>query len=122
MASVKKDKIVAGIIEYVEEEVFPEIASDKGFRAVLSIGIGIAKKDGSVLDKLLENEYFKALSGYDPESETYSTEDLISALKHTAEECGYIPINIPSIPLISPNEKTLKFSAGDVEKLKKYIT
>lgn len=118
---VEKQKIVDGIIKYIEKDVMPEISSDRGFQVVISIGISAVKANNKLLDKLFENDVFKSLANYDDENKTYDIDLLYNIAKDSISKCGYFPVKIPAINFISPNEKELKFSAADVDRLKSYI-
>ena len=49
--------------------------------------------------------------------------DLVeSALTRAMEAQGGLLVTIPAIPLISPHEKTMNFTANDIRTLKRYIT
>lgn len=118
---VEKQKIIDGIIKYVEKDVVPEISSDRGFQVVISIGISAIKANNKLLDKLFENDIFKSLANYDDENKTYDVDSLCNIAKDSVSKYGYFPVKIPAISFISPNEKELKFSAADVDRLKSYI-
>lgn len=118
---VEKQKIIDGIIKYIEKDVMPEISSDRGFQVVISIGISAIKTNNKLLDKLFENDIFKSLANYDDENKTYDVDLLCNIAKDSVSKCGYFPVKIPAINFISPNEKELKFSAADVDRLKSYI-
>lgn len=118
---VEKHKIIDGIIKYIEKDVMPEISSDRGFQVVVSIGISAVKANNKLLDKLFENDVFKSLANYDDENKTYDIDLLYNIAKDSISKCGYFPVKIPAINFISPNEKELKFSAADVDRLKSYI-
>lgn len=118
---VEKSKIVNGIIKYVESVVLPEVSSDKGFQIILNIGINAVKANSNLLDKVFENDMFKTLSKYDSKTKMYDVDAICAILKDSIESCGYFPVKIPAISFISPTEKELKFSVGDVDKLKEFI-
>lgn len=118
---VEKQKIIDGIIKYIEKDVMPEISSDRGFQVVISIGISAIKANNKLLDKLFENDIFKSLANYDDENKTYDIDLLYNIAKDSISKCGYFPVKIPAISFISPNEKELKFSAADIDRLKSYI-
>lgn len=118
---VEKQKIIDGIIRYIEKDVMPEISSDRGFQVVISIGISAIKANNKLLDKLFENDIFKSLANYDDENKTYDIDLLYNIAKDSISKCGYFPVKIPVISFISPNEKELKFSAADIDRLKSYI-
>lgn len=118
---IEKQKIIDGIIRYIEKDVMPEISSDRGFQVVISIGVSAVKTNSKLLDKLFENDIFKSLSNYDDENKTYDIDLLYNIAKDSISKCGYFPVKIPAISFISPNEKELKFSAADIDRLKSYI-
>ena len=118
---IEKQKIIDGIIKYIEKDVMPEISSDRGFQVVISIGISAIKANSKLLDKLFENDVFKSLANYDDENKTYDIDLLYNIAKDSISKCGYFPVKIPAISFISPNEKELKFSVADIDRLKSYI-
>ena len=118
---VKKEKIINGIIEYIEKEIIPEIESDRGFQIIIMIAVNAIKNNNSLLNEVFNNNVFKSLSKYDKENDTYDIDELYTILKDSVSKCGYFPVKIPAISFISPTEKELKFTVSDINKLKDYI-
>ena len=97
---VEKQKIIDGIIRYIEKDVMPEISSDRGFQVVISIGVSAIKANNKLLDKLFENDVFKSLANYDDENKTYDIDLLCNIAKDSVSKCGYFPVKIPAISFI----------------------
>ena len=97
------ERLINGVSEYVKREVMPNI-SDAGTKIVISTAIAAVKRDPSVLPAL-----------------EMINETWIDALMESVKEYGSVSITIPKIPLISPAESKLTFTASDLERLKQYI-
>lgn len=94
-----------------------DVTSQKALEASESA----VKANNKLLDKLFENDVFKSLANYDDENKTYDIDLLYNIAKDSISKCGYFPVKIPAISFISPNEKELKFSVTDIDRLKAYI-
>ena len=72
------------------------------------------------VDKYLSNPLVSAIM--QEKDGMYDLDLVESALTRAMESQGGLQITIPAIPLISPNEKTMSFTANDIRTLKRYIT
>ena len=56
------------------------------------------------------------------EDGVFEVESIIDAARQAVNECGELTVKIPPVRFISPEEKVLSFGAGDISKLKQYLT
>lgn len=117
---VTKEKIISGVSEYIESNVIPAMSDDRGMQILLYAAIKALKSNDKLIDALLQNQIIKTLID-DDGTGTYDIDGLFSYLVSAVDKFGFFPIYIKAIPLISPTEKTLKFTANDLEIIKKKI-
>lgn len=114
-----KNQIVNGLIKYVELEVISKV-EDKALQIVLGIGIIALKRNQDLIDSVLKNPFIGYLVK-ETEDGKYDLDEVFSIIDETLKTYGKLPVTIPAIKFISPNEKTLKFSTEDIAKLKTCI-
>ena len=114
-----KNQIVNGLIKYVELEVISKV-EDKALQIVLGIGIIALKRNQDLIDSVLKNPFISYLVK-ETEDGKYDLDEVFSIIDETLKTYGKLPVTIPAIKFISPNEKTLKFSTEDIAKLKTCI-
>ena len=120
---VEKQKIVNGIVSYIDNEVVPKIANDKATQIIISVGANTLRGNPAVVDKVFNNGIVSAVIKHEvvDDKDTYELDGLFSLVKDSVAKYGYFPITLPAIPFVSPTEKELKFSSEDIEMLKTYI-
>lgn len=117
---VTKEKIISGITEYMEEYIIPAMSDDRGMQIILFAAIKAVKSNEKLTDALLNNSIIQTLMD-DNGTGSYDVDSLFSYLQSAIEKFGYFPIYIKPIPLISPTEKTLRFTVKDLDMIKKKI-
>lgn len=117
---VNKEKIISGISDYIESNIIPAMADDRGMQIILYAAIKAVKNNDKLIDAILQNQIIKTLIN-DDGSGTYDIDMLLSYIKSAIDKFGYFPIYIKPIPLISPTEKTLRFTSNDIEAIRKQI-
>lgn len=117
---VTKEKIVSGVSDYIENNIIPAMADDRGMQIILFAAIKAIKSNEKLLDSLLNNTIVKVIMD-DNGSGTYDMDGLFSYLLSAVDKFGFFPVYIKPIPFISPTEKTLKFTSADLEAIKKMI-
>lgn len=120
---VEKQKIINGIVSYIDSEVVPKIVNDKAMQIIISVGANTLRGNPSAVDKLLSNGIASAVAKHEviDGKDTYDLDGLFSLVEDSVTKYGYFPITLPAIPFVSPTEKELKFSSEDIEMLKTYI-
>lgn len=120
---VEKQRIINGIVSYIDSEVVPKIVNDKAMQIIISVGANTLRGNPSTVDKLLSNGIVSAVAKHEviDGKDTYDLDGLFSLVEDSVTKYGYFPIILPAIPFVSPTEKELKFSSEDIEMLKTYI-
>ena len=117
--TVTKSQIVNGVVNYAKSEILTKI-SDKPIKMMLAAGISALEANPAIADNVFRNEIFSAI--LNENDGAYDIDVAFEIVEKTMDEYGGFPITIPAVKFISPNEKQLTFSSGDVKKLKQYIT
>ena len=116
--TASKQDIVTGIINYAKTEVIEKIP-DKALKMIIATAVSALEVNPSGIDALLANPFVASLIN-EKEGE-YDLDQLFKIIEKTLTDYGDFPVRIPSIRFISPEEKELTFSLGDIRKLKEYI-
>lgn len=117
---VNKSQIVNGFVDYIENEIIPQMSDDKSMQIIISVGVNMIKSNSKTTDILFDNPMVKAILDKD-ENGLYEIEGLFNIFEESVKKYGYFPVTINPIPIISPTEKTLKFMADDIAEIKKRI-
>ena len=115
---VSKTQLVCGIVDYVENEVIPNVG-DKPTQIIASIAVKSVKTNPALADIFLENPMIKVL--LDENENGYEINGLFESIEESVKQYGPFPLTIPPIPIVSPVEKLLTFSAADVSEMKRRI-
>lgn len=120
---VEKQRIINGIVSYIDNEVVPKIVNDKAMQIIISVGANTLRGNQSAVDKLFSNVIVSTIAKHEviDGKDTYDLDGLFSLVEDSVTKYGYFPITLPVIPFVSPTEKELKFSSEDIEMLKTYI-
>lgn len=110
---VTKKQIAKGVAGFIHQDMIPFVG-DKGMQFVLGMVAGAVDANPQLLDKLLDGSVFAmvAKSGVN-----YDLGVLKQAAFSAIDMCGKLPITIPAIKFISPEEKEFQFSKEDIQKL-----
>ena len=117
--SVTQDKIATGMARYIRSEMMPKIP-DRGFRVVLDAAAAMMEINPRIVESMLSSSLTAAVLRR-TEDGLYDVETVSEALAQAAESQGGLPVVIPAIPLISPTEKSLNFSANDIRAIARSI-
>lgn len=120
---IDKNKIINGIVSYIDNEVVPKIVNDKAMQIIISVGANTLRGNPAAADKLFNNGIVATVIKHEviDGKDTYELDGLFSMVEDSVTKYGYFPITLPAIPFVSPTEKELKFSSEDIEMLKTYI-
>lgn len=113
---VSKKQIADGVSAFIDNCLIP--SSDGQMRLVLTMAKDSIRK-GSALDYFLENPMIENV--ITEENDMYDITRFVQVMKDVYEDSDYYPITIPSIPLISPQERILKITEPHFDKLVHYI-
>lgn len=115
---ITKQQMLNGAARYIRNEVIPHIP-DKGVRVVLEMLATTGELQPAVFGKYLDTPLVSAIL---QEKDGFYDLDIAEAtLTKSMEAIGGLELTVPAIPLISPHEKTMTFTANDVRTLKRYM-
>ena len=117
---VTKSQIVHGVMDYIQSEILPNLVNGKGLQIIVSIGANAIAANHKIADAVFDNQMVRALLD-DDGSGTYDIGGLADAMRKSIEQYGSFPVQIPPIPLISPDKLTLKLTAEDVAAMRSRI-
>lgn len=109
---VNKEQILNGILSYIDSEIMPSLPTAGKWEMGTLILLGSAKYD-DIFKQVVSNPFLQSLDIVSSDGRI-DIETLAYALKKSAEKYGGLEI---SMPLIG----TMRFSADDVEKIKRHI-
>ena len=113
---VSKKQIADGVSTFIDNCLIP--SADGQTKLVLTmVKDGIRK--GDALDSFLDNPMIETVITED--NNMYDVSRFIQVMKDVYEDCDYYPITIPSVPLISPQERIVKITEAHFDKLVHYI-
>ena len=120
---VDKNRLIAGIATFVENEVIAKMTDDRAAQIVLSVAVKTIRVNPNVADKFLDNDIVRMILGYEDRDgkESYDIDSMTDMISESVRKYGYFPVLLPAVPFISAREKELKFGPDDVNRLKRYI-
>ena len=113
---VSKSQIVHGLTDYIRGEILPKLGDNKSMQIVLSIALNAAMANNKLIDTAMHNGIVLALLD-DDGSGSYEISGLIDAMRAAIEQYGNFPVHVPPVPLISPQEITLKLGVDDIDAI-----
>lgn len=117
---VSIDKFKSAVSRYIEQDLAPVI-TDKGFQFAVTFLSELIKLDTPIIENYLRQPIIASLIPYIEDAKGYDITKATSALKNALNRCTVLPIKIPAIPFLSPEEKEIKFSASDIERIEQYL-
>lgn len=111
---VTKKHIVNGVTKFIENTLIPEVYNGQA-RFVLSMMKDTIKKKPDTVDAFLDNPIIS--SSITESDGMYEIGHFVDTMRGILEDCECYPITIPGVPLFSPDEKVIKITASDFEKL-----
>lgn len=115
---VTQAQITTGTANFLRSEIIPKIP-DKGFKVVLETAAAMVEMSPKIVDRVFQSPMVALLiQGNDG---LYDLEYLEAALTKAMEAHGGLTVTVPAIPLVSPTEKTMTFTAADIRTLMRYI-
>lgn len=116
--NVTKQQIVNGITAYAKSEIIDKI-SDKPMKIIIATAVSMLETKPEIMNSVFENPILSSM--FNETDGTYNLDSIMMALENAMREYGDFPIHIPAIRFISPAEKQLTFSVGDISRIKQYI-
>lgn len=123
MQKINSEQLVNGLMKYLNAEIIPHV-SDTFTKLLLKTLVISSQANAPAYTKTVDcmvsgpfiSELLKVENGL------LDVEGFIDALRQAVNEVGELVVKIPPVKLISPEEKTLRFNAEDISKLKQYLT
>ena len=123
MEKINAEQLLSGFIKYLSAEVIPCVEDTFTKLALKTFAITTTNSAPAyikVLEEMISRPFAADLLKV--EDGCFDVESIIDAIRQAVNECGEITIKIPPVKFISPQEKTLRFSANDISSLKQYLT
>lgn len=117
---VTKAQIVHGITEYLQTDILPQMGGARSMQIIVSIGANAISVNSKLVDAVFKNQIVLSMLD-DDGSGTYDLSSLADAITKSIRQYGSFPVNVPSIPLISPQGFTLSLTAEDIDAMKRKI-
>ena len=114
-----KDKLIAGLAEYIDRELIAKI-DDRPLRIMIATAVATIQKNPNAADSIVSHPIVSAMLA-DDGSGHYDSRIFTQALKGSLDRHGNLSINIPPIPMLSPHGIVITLNADDVSKLEDYI-
>ena len=123
MEKINAEQLLSGFIKYLSAEVIPCVEDTFTKLALKTFAITTTNSAPAyikVLEEMISRPFAADLLKV--EDGCFDVESIIDAIRQAVNECGELTIKIPPVKFISPQEKTLRFSANDISSLKQYLT
>lgn len=117
--TASKQSIVNGIVLYAKKEVISNIP-DKALKMIIATAVSALEANPDAIDGLLAHPLVSPLFKVE-EDGTYNIDKGFEIIEKTLTDYGDLPVKIPAIRFISPEEKELTFSLADIRNLKNCI-
>lgn len=112
-----KKEINEGLYKFLENDLIPNI-EDKQVKFILSMVKNGIKNNSDMIDSFLNNSMVASM--ITESNGEYNINKFANCMKTILED-SYYPIEIPKVPLLSPEEKCIKITANDIDSLMNYI-
>ena len=117
---VSKNQIINGVIAFAEKDLIPKI-EDKPVKVVSAAALLLLAGNHALADPIFEHKFFKFFLKPDSDG-LYEIDGMFEALEKSVETHGGLPLRLPTIPVLSPDEKALTLKVADIAELKRKIS
>ena len=117
---VSRTQIIKGVRDYIQNDIIPKMDNDRAIQIILSIAVNAVMANNKLVDSLFSNDIVRSMLD-DDGGGTYDIAGVADAMKKAVDQYGSFPVSIPAIPLVSPNEITLRLNADDIDAMRKRI-
>ena len=115
---ITRQQMLIGAAKYIRSEVISHVP-DKGVKVVMDTLASVAELLPQVFGKYLDMPLVAAV--LQEKDGFYDLDVVEAALTKAMETYGGLELTVPAIPLISPQPKTMTFSANDIRAMKRYM-
>lgn len=105
-----------GAIAYIRNYVLPEI-HDPGKHLVISVATTMLDKNRNMFDGIFCQPVINSMA-VDGE---YDVSSLLDAVEETVTMTGSACVTIPAVPLVSPEETKIIFTAQDIANMRRFL-
>lgn len=114
-----KDKLITGIVEFIDRELLSKI-DDRALRIIIATAVSTIKKNVSAAEPILSHPIISAMLADDGNG-NYDIRIFTQSLKDSIDRHGNLTINVPPVPMLSPQGITITLDTDDIAKLESYI-
>lgn len=115
---ITRQQMMSGAARYIRGEVIPHIP-DKGVKVVLDVLAGMVEMSPQAVSKYLDMPLVAAV--LQEQDGFYDLDMIEAALTKAVDSYGGLELTVPAIPLISPQPKSMTFTANDIRAMKRYM-
>lgn len=117
---VTRSQIIHGVTEYIQNDILPKMGNGRAMQIIISVGANAVAANNKLADAIFEHQMLRAVLD-DDGSGTYEIDGLMDAMSKSIKQYGNFPVQIPAIPLLSPDGLTLHLSADDIAEMRARI-
>lgn len=115
---ITRQQMLNGAARYIRGEVIPHIP-DKGVRVALEALAGMVELAPQAVSKYLDTPFATAI--LQEQDGFYDLDVAEAVLTKAMETHGGLELTVPAIPLVSPQPKSMTFTANDIRAMKRYM-
>ena len=115
---ITRQQMLNGAARYIRGEVIPHIP-DKGVKVALDVLAGMVEMSPQAISKYLDIPLVAAV--LQEQDGFYDLDMIEAALTKAMDSHGGLELTVPAIPLISPQPKSMTFTANDIRAMKRYM-
>ena len=115
---ITRQQMLSGAARYIRGEVIPHIP-DKGVKVMLEAMAAMVEMSPQTVSKYLDLPLVAAI--LQEKDGFYDLDMAEAALVKAMEDHGGLELTVPAIPLISPQPKSMTFTANDIRAMKRYM-
>ena len=114
-----KANLLSGIAEYIERELVAKI-DDRPLRILIATAVSTIKRNPAAADPIIAHPIISAMLASDGAG-NYDFRAFTQSLKDSIDRHGSLTINVPPVPMLSPQGITITLDSDDVAKIESYI-
>jgi hypothetical protein len=115
---ITRQQMLNGAARYIRGEVIPHIP-DKSIKVALDVLAGMVEMSPQAISKYLDMPLVAAV--LQEQDGFYDLDMIEAALTKAMDSHGGLELTVPAIPLISPQPKSMTFTANDIRAMKRYM-
>ena len=115
---ITRQQMMSGAARYIRGEVIPHIP-DKSIKVALDVLAGMVEMSPQAISKYLDMPIVATV--LQEQDGFYDLDMIEAALTKAMESYGGLELTVPAIPLISPQPKSMTFTANDIRAMKRYM-